>query len=134
MGPGVCKVAHPATWPYSLALPPRLTNCRSGRGGGSGCHVMPLGPSRCLAPRPSPNYHVVGEASGEGTQAEPLSMRVAPQLPLTAFNAVGADLQCRLTDARQSGLTKYVTGPSPVKTDWTGGRAPTSPLYPVEWR
>uniref|UniRef100_I1NLP3 Uncharacterized protein n=1 Tax=Oryza glaberrima TaxID=4538 RepID=I1NLP3_ORYGL len=66
---------------------------------------MPLGPSRCLAPRPSPNCHVAGGASGEGTQAEPLSMRAAPQLPLTAFNAVRADVRCRPTDARQSGLT-----------------------------
>nr|BAD03370.1 hypothetical protein [Oryza sativa Japonica Group]BAD03525.1 hypothetical protein [Oryza sativa Japonica Group] len=66
---------------------------------------MPLGPSCRLAPRPSPNCHVAGGASGEGTQAEPLSMRAAPQLPLAAFNVVGADMRYRPTDARQSGMT-----------------------------
>nr|BAD07528.1 hypothetical protein [Oryza sativa Japonica Group] len=79
-------------------------NHRRGREA-SGCHVMPLGPSRRLAPRPPSSCHVAGTASGEGTQAEPLSMRAAPQLPLAALNAVGADMRCRPTDAHQSGVT-----------------------------
>uniref|UniRef100_I1QWN8 Uncharacterized protein n=1 Tax=Oryza glaberrima TaxID=4538 RepID=I1QWN8_ORYGL len=54
---------------------------------------MPLGPSRRFAPRPSPSCHLAGGASGEGAQAEPPLMRTAPQLPLAAFNAVGADVR-----------------------------------------
>ncbi len=95
---------HPTTWLYRLALPPRLASRRSSQGA-SGCHVTHLGPSRCLAPRPSPNRHVAGGVSGEETQAKPLSLRAAPQLPLTVFNAVRADMRCCPTDARQSSLT-----------------------------
>nr|BAD03138.1 hypothetical protein [Oryza sativa Japonica Group] len=70
----------PAVWLYSLGLLPHLKSRRSGRGT-SGCHVVSLGPSRCLVPRPSPNCHVEGGASGEGTQAEQPSMRGAPTIP-----------------------------------------------------
>nr|BAC21335.1 hypothetical protein [Oryza sativa Japonica Group]BAD30216.1 hypothetical protein [Oryza sativa Japonica Group] len=97
--------SHPAMWLSSLALPPRLASLRSSQGA-SGCHVTPLGPSRCLALRPSPNCHVAGGASGEETQAEPPSMRAAPQLSLTAFNTLRADVRCRPTDPRQSGVTR----------------------------
>jgi len=63
-----------------LALLPHLASHRSSRGA-SGCHVVPLGLSRCLAPRPSPSCHVAGGASGKGTQAEQPSMRGAPTVP-----------------------------------------------------
>jgi hypothetical protein len=94
---------HPAAWLYSLALLPRLASHRSGRGA-SGCHVVPLGLSRCLVPRPSPSYHVAGEQAGRGPRLNSHQC-AAPQLSLTAFNVVRADMRCRLADPRQSDVT-----------------------------
>jgi hypothetical protein len=85
MGPGVCEVGESylsiqprgsTAWPYSRAS--RVTEVA---GGASGCHVVPLGLSRCLALRPSPSCHVAGGGSRKGAQAEQPSMRSAPTVP-----------------------------------------------------
>lgn len=62
MGPGACEVRGSylpiqprgsTAWPYS-----RASRVIDAAGGASGCHVVPLGLSRYLAPRPSPSCHV----------------------------------------------------------------------------
>ena len=96
--------SHPGAWPTAWLYPrtPRVIGAVRGPRGAmscpfcpaaSGCHVMPLGPSRRFAPRPPPVRHLAGGASGEGAQAEPPLMNAAPQLPHAAFNAVGADVR-----------------------------------------
>jgi hypothetical protein len=101
--------------------------------GTSGCHVMPLGPLHRFAPRPSPSRHLVGVASEEGAQAEPPLMRAAPQLPPVAFNAVGQT--CGEPDWRAMVKNdQSMTGLTPVTSDWTDNRAPTSHLLLAEWK
>ena len=103
MGPGICEVRgvylpilsrDPTAWSY-----PRTPRIAGAARGASGCHVMPLGPSRRFAPRPSPGCHLAGGASGEGAQAEPPLMRTTPQLPLAGRRAA-----CP-TGVRQSRMT-----------------------------
>jgi hypothetical protein len=85
MGPGVCEVrgSHLPIQPRGSTACPysRSSRVTEAAGGASGCHVVPLGLSRCFALRPSPSCHVAGGTSGKGTQAEQPSMRGAPTVP-----------------------------------------------------
>jgi hypothetical protein len=108
MGPGVCKVrgsylplqpCGSTAWPYS-----RTSRVAEAAGEPQGATSCPSGPRAALPRGPRPTAMWRGERAGRGPRLNSHQC-TAPQLSLTAFNAVRADMRCRLTNPRQSDVT-----------------------------
>ncbi len=95
----------PATWLCKLAPLSHLASRKSDRGGGaSGRDITPSGPPAVSPRGPRPTAMWRGERAKRGPRLDSHKY-TAPQLSLTAFNVVRADVRCRLTDPRQSDVT-----------------------------